>query len=470
MPISKIEGDLAPMSIKQVPLNKFYPSLPEPEIPSLEGELSDIEERKPDDRYSIYLELDGTIEIEETHCYDCNRRLVYNGFNERIAVLDKGLGRYEFQLHRKRCPNCGEITPDYSALFPKYGMYHENYKRRARQHYMEGLMPSQISKVFRVDFGIKIAKSTIINWINGIQEELREMLATTPIPSSGYWGYDEIHLRINGEKMYTIDTIDVNTGFVPAALISEEMGRKAGREVLMEGRKNLTLDIKGIIKDMTANLGGLFRTRSFKHISLQNCLTHVKWAVSRHVKAFAGLSEHSQKPIPQEWRWLLSRFYRVIDSKHETDAYIQLEILRSIIPRLKEEKRDHLITAFKTLSISLPKIIECQRDSRMPTTNNKLEGQHKVYTYYPSFKRNMMTLQGAQRVLDYRVFGHNFRKFPDYIKELWAKYKKFRSIIANSPNPSKLAGYGMYFKHHFLKVQKWAENYIHIWKTYFKVI
>jgi len=254
------------------------------------------------------------------------------------------------------------------------------------------------------------------------------------------------------------------------AKISSEMGRDAGREVLMEGRKNLELKIEGIIKDMTTNLGGLFRTRSFKHIALQNCLTHVKWAVSRHVKAFAGLSVHSKKPIPQEWRWLLSRFYRVIDSEHETDAYIQLEILRSIIPKLKKKKRRHLITAFKTLSASLPKIIACQRNPKMPTTNNKLEGQHKVYSYYPSFKRNMMTPRGAQRVLDYRVFRHNFRKLSDYITTLWRKYKMFRSIIADSPIPRKLAGFGMYFKHRFLKVQKWAESYIYIWNTYFRVM
>jgi hypothetical protein len=335
---------------------------------------------------------------------------------------------------------------------------------------MEGLMPSQIVKVFRIDFDLKIAKSTIVNWVNKIQDELREQLATTATPSSGYWGYDEIHLRISGERMYAIDTIDVNTGFVPVAKISRKMGRDAGREVLMEGRKNLQLKIEGIIKDMTTNLGGLFRTRSFKHISLQNCLTHVKWMVSRHVKAFAGLSTRSTKPIPQEWRWLLARFYRVIDSKHETDAYIQLEILRSTIPKLKKKKRRHLLTAFTNLSASLPKIIECQRDPRMPTTNNKLEGQHKVYTYYPSFKRNMMTPQGAQRVLDYRVFQHNFRKFSTYIKKLWKKYKTFRSNIATSPHPRKLAGYGMYFKHRFLKVQKWAENYIHIWNRYFKII
>jgi len=81
----------------------------------------------------------------------------------------------------------------------------------------------------------------------------------------------------------------------------------------------------------------------------------------------------------------------------------------------------------------------------------------------------MMTPRGAQRVLDYRVFRHNFRKFSGYITNLWKKYKMFRIIIADSPIPYKLAGFGMYFKHRFLKVQKWAENYIAIWNMYFKV-
>ncbi|MGV9205405.1 MAG: zinc ribbon domain-containing protein [Promethearchaeia archaeon] len=141
-------------------------------------------------------------------------------------------------------------------------------------------------------------------------------------------------------------------------------------------------------------------------------MTHVKWGVSRHIKAFAGLSVHSQKPIPKEWRWLLSRYYDVIESVHETDAYIRLEILRSTIRKLKGRKKKHLITAFKTLSSSLGKIIAHQRDPWMPTTNNLLEGQHTCYTYYPSFKRKMMTPKGAQRILDYRVFQHNFKRFP----------------------------------------------------------
>ena len=104
-----------------------------------------------------------------------------------------------------------------------------------------------------------ISESSIVNWISIAAEPLREVLKETSVPSSGYWGYDEIHLRVGGEKMYAIDTVDLNTRFIPVAKISPKMGRKAGRVVLMEGRKKATLRINGLTKDCTANLGGLLK-------------------------------------------------------------------------------------------------------------------------------------------------------------------------------------------------------------------
>ena len=102
-------------------------------------------------------------------------------------------------------------------------------------------MPSQIRQVFKVDFDLEIPTSTIVNWINEAAEPLRKVLKETPVPSSGYWGYDEIHLRISKERMYAIDTVDENTRFVPVAKISVNMGGDAGKEVLKEGRKSCEL-------------------------------------------------------------------------------------------------------------------------------------------------------------------------------------------------------------------------------------
>ncbi len=469
MPITKIRKSLAPIKIEQTTLYKFCPDLPEPKTRDLLIQL-DKKETISSGKYTLRIEAGNTIKIQETHCLECGKRLKRNGFNARIAILDEGLGRYKFRLHRKHCRNCGEIKPDYSKFAPKYGIYHENYKRRARRHYMDGLMPSQIKRVFKIDFGIDISKSSIVNWVNETAEPLREMLVKTPVPSSGHWGYDEIHMRIRGEKMYTIDTVDVNTRFIPVAKISPNMGRDAGSEVLKEGRKNRALRIESVIKDCTTNLGGLFRTRNYRHIVQQNCLNHVKWIISAHVKAFAGLSTRSIKPVPKNWRWLLKRFYKLIDSKDETDAYIQLEIIRMTVEKLKGKKIKHIHTALKQLESWFPKIIAHQRNPSIPTTNNMLEGFQRKYLYYPAFKRSMMTLEGAQRILDYRVFRHNFGKFPEYISELRAKYETFRLLVKETKNHPTLRGAGMYFKHEFKKLDAWFGNYMEVWHQYFIVL
>ena len=230
--------------------------------------------------------------------------------------------------------------------------------------------------------------------------QVRKMLKETPVPSSGYTGYDEIHLKIKGEKKYAINTVDLNTRFVPVARIKPKMGRNMGKEVLMEGRRGRNLWINGLVKDCTANLGKLFRLRGFKHIIQQNCLTHMKWIVSKHVKAFGGLSKQSRKPVPKEWRWLRNRFYKVLDSGTDTEAYIGLEIVRRTVERLQGEKIKELHTSMKQLESWLPKIIAHQRNPDIPKTNNMTEGFHKKYEYYRAFKTQMMTENGAQRVLD----------------------------------------------------------------------
>ena len=251
------------------------------------------------------------------------------------------------------------------------------------------------------------------------------------------------------------------------AKISENMGRNASRKVLMEGRKNCQLWINGLVKDCTTNLGGLFRTKSFKHIIQQNCLTHVKWIASAHVKAFTGMSKRSTKPLPKEWRWLRDRFYALINIKHETDAYIQLEIIRNTIERLKGKRIKELHTALKQLEGWLPKIIAHQRNPFIPTTNNLLESYHKKYTYYPSFKRSMMTIKGAQRVLDYRVFRHNFERFPEHKEMFEMKFEEFKIILSELPDKRVMGAQHRYFQAEFKKLDKWFGKYQEIWGDYF---
>lgn len=473
MSSNKFRRNLAPINLKQRTLLKFCPSLPKPKKRNLLVEIEKREIFSASNSYTLSIEADNAVKIQETHCLDCGTRLVKNGYNHRIAILDGGLGKFHFRLYRKRCPICGEIKPNYSKLAPKFCNYHENYKRRTRQHYMEGLMPSQITRAIKIDLGINISRSSIVNWVNDAVKPLRETLRETPVPSSGYWGYDEIHLLVGGEKMYALNTIDTNTRFFPAAIVSPSMGTKAGSLLFREARCNATLKIHGLVKDCTTNLGALLRKRSYKNIEQQNCKTHVKWIFARHVKVFAGLSTQSRKPVPAEWRWILKRFYDVIDAKDETDAYIKLEILRSDVKRVKEvrpKKHKRLVKAFNQLEKWLPKLIAHRRNPNLASTNNVMEGFHKKFLYYPSFKRNMMTQVGAQRVLDYRSFGHNFKRFPEYLRQFERTYEEYRSILAKEGGSTTLAGQGKYFKHRRMNLNQWYQNYYQLWGRYFAVI
>ena len=457
---------MAPIKIEQTTLIKY---LPGSKINGLTSDEKDTFPQTTDSFYTLRMRQDGTIIIKESHCLECGRRLLLNGHNPRVVILDRNLGRREFRIHRKRCPKCGEIKPDYSRIAPKFGNYHSNHKRRARQHHMNGLTIPQIQEIFKVDFGLEIPKSTIVGWINDVAKPLRTMLRETPVPSSGYWGYDEIQLRISGERMYALDTVDVVTRFIPAAKISENMGRQAGLHLFNEARRGQKDWINAVIKDCTTNLGGLFKTARFKHIAQQNCLTHVKWITSTHVKTFAGLSRRSTKPVPEKWKWLLKRYYNLINAKNETDAYIQLEILRYTIKMLEGKKIKHLKTALDNLKAWFPKIIAHQSNPFIPATNNLLESYHKKFTKYPSFKRNMLTREGAQRVLDYRVFRHNFRRFPEYIKEFQAKFETFKIILSELPDKRKMGAQHRYSQAEFKKLDKWCGNYQAVWTKYFAV-
>ncbi len=82
----------------------------------------------------------------------------------------------------------------------------------------------------------------------------------------------------------------------------------------------------------------------------------------------------------------------------------------------------------------------------------------------------MMTSKGAQRILDYRVFGHNIRRFPEYIRHYEDKRERWRSILQKNKTDVILRGQASHFRHTFLKLDKWYGNYKRLWQQYFAIL
>ena len=81
----------------------------------------------------------------------------------------------------------------------------------------------------------------------------------------------------------------------------------------------------------------------------------------------------------------------------------------------------------------------------------------------------MMTERGAQRVLDYRVFGHNLRQFPDYIHEFKAKYERWRALLPEMKEDKIFCGQGNHFKGTIKKLHTWYGNYQEVWRDFFAI-
>jgi len=451
----------APIKVEQTTLNKFLPGLPPVDTTrdyiARHEALGKIQTKRG---YTLLVERNNNIEIKERHCLACGRRLLHNGYNERVITLDNGQGTFHFWLHRKQCPACGEIPMDLSALVPPRCRYPENFKRRARLHYMDGLPPRRIRMAMKNDFNETPSLSRITTWINCIQESMRTVLAETPVPSSGRWGYDEIFLKVRGTRSYALTLVDMVNGFIPGTLISSNLGKQPGRRVISAAKRRGACKVDKIVMDGTTNLGSLFQTRGYDKIAIQRCIMHVKWQVIRALKKDAGMKENSMTPLPEKYNPIKRRFYKVIDSPDETRAFINLEILRDMVQRAN---RPAITSCFNEIQASLPKIIAWQRDLWLPRTNNRIENKHQYLEYYLSFKKRMGSERGAQRVADYRTLGNNFQLYPPYIDQIKQDLAMYKVFSKEAPGDPSLRGAGAHFYHELRCLSRWFGEYQAFW-------
>ena len=460
--------EYSPISSKQSTLHKFFPSLSY--LPLNRSYVIDQETSQmniPPSPYHYELHPDNRIEIQETHCLTCNMRLVKNGFNNRFIIFDQNRGTYHFLLHRKRCPFCGEIPINLSQFAPKFGNYNENFKRRCRQLYMEGLTPTQIQQSFHKLCDIWISKSSLVNWINTVADSIDQLMEKTIVPSSGTWAHDEIFLRISKKKEYALVLLDTTTNFVIRAKVSPSLDRGSGNIFLQEAKRKNRLPIKTIIKDGGMIFGNLFSKRNYKKIRVQLCKVHMKWLINRYMKRYAGMSVQSKKSLPSKYHPIRNQFYRIIEATHETAQYAAVEALRLTVQCLDNK----IITnGFRRVEGQLPRFINHLRDPTIPLTNNKLENFNQFLERYPSMKRRMKTSKGCQRVLNYRAFKQNMGQFIRYKYNLIKRIQNWVCLRQETDCPRWLKGQGMHFAKLKRILSESYASYLRFWNDSISIL
>ena len=208
---------------------------------------------------------------------------------------------------------CGEYKPNYGKFIPDHANYQEEVKVNARHYFYLGNTPGQVRELFRVNGTCMPSESSIRNWVKEAAEPIRDVVMNTNLPVSGYFGFDEIHTRTNGERTYVLSLVDLWDDFYVNAEFSE--GRDTGfiKQFFSSSKRQGKVKFKGLVLDGSNIYGGIFKSRRFSYIKVQRCQTHFKKNLNEAIYEAAGLGMKVKEDLPEPYDEIKQALFAVFN-------------------------------------------------------------------------------------------------------------------------------------------------------------
>jgi len=409
----------------------------------------------------------GVLELARPYCPQCGRKLVKWGKNPRSLVLDKGHLPAVKSVQRYHCAAHGEIIVDLSAWVRRGARYADNFHRRSCRMTFHGHVPADVAQIFEDCFDVAPSTSSIRAWSKKAAESAGAVIHSTKVPTSGFMGYDEIHVRVNGKKEYIITGADLHTGFVPPAEVSLVLGKAPARQYLRQAKKVSSEKLEGIVTDGTNEFGTLFHEPEFAHVDQGRCQAHYKKNLNEKIYETAGLGKKLKDPLPEPFntvkKVLFAPFRRTSGLRAEVQVAIAEVRLRGKVSPAVDALLDDLIA-------HTPALFRHHENTRLDRTNNKDEQWNHELEKYKTLKHQMKTDAGTQRVCDGIAFLHNWEAFKTYIAEMEGRIEKLKAFLGADPSNADLKPELQGAIAHLRWVRKWQAKYAEIYNQYFKIL
>jgi len=456
------------------PIKAIYTSLTDfsPELDSycvlLEKKLENKENnKKPSDSEDKFVLYPGRlIRLKKEMCKHHKIPLTRNGTNDRTIYTSEGKSYNNFKLQRYRCKKCGEYTLDYGDFIPKYSNYQEEVKVKARHYFYLGNTPGEIRDLFRVTGTCVPSESSIRNWVKEAAEPIRDIVMNTKLPVSGYFGYDEIHTKTNGERTYILSLVDLWDDFYVNAEFSPDRDTGSIKQFYSSSKRQGKIKFKGLVLDGSNTYGGIFKSWRFSYIKVQRCQTHFKKNLNEAIYEAAGLGMKVKEELPAPYDEIKKALFAVFNRSTHYRAVWQLLMAEMKFYGKISEDVDKIIDHFYTL---FPNLFRYKEDTRLQPTNNATERMNLDLERYSSLKSRMKTGEGVNLVVKGIVFLHNFEAFQRYILKKEAKILKLDQNIADFPEDEELISLKQGLKIHLSWVRKYYSNYKDVYLQFFKL-
>ncbi|MEJ2251544.1 MAG: hypothetical protein P8Y97_18050 [Candidatus Lokiarchaeota archaeon] len=417
-------------------------------------------------RNEFVLKPGKVIQLKDPVCKRHKIRLTKNGKNKRKVYTAEGQKITNLRIQRYRCKKCGEYTLDFGDFIPEYDNYQQEVKKQARHYYHLGNCPHDIKKLFKINGLTVPCETSIRNWVDAASETIEKVIMETKLPVSGYFGFDEIHIRTNRQRAYVFSLVDSWDGFYINAEFSPNREKGSIMDFLACSKRKGKTKFKGMTMDGSNNYGGIFKSRRFNYIKVSRCEIHFKGTLNERIYRMAGLGRKFKRHLPEPFFSLKEGLFQIFDSPNYTEALFQLTRVEGRFYKKFNRKVDNLINHTYKL---LPNLLRHFTDTRLKNTNNATERMNKVLLHHPSLKHQMRSPKGVNRIVKGKVFLHNFWAFQKYIHRISEHIIENTQLIALDLDKSDLIRENGNLKIHLSWVKKYYAHYKNTYSRYFKL-
>jgi transposase-like protein len=434
----------------------------------LEEKLESIKNsKKSEDSRDEFILLPGNlVRLRNEKCREHDIPLTKNGTDNRTVYTSDGHVFKDFKIQRYRCKKCGEYKPNYGDFIPKNANYQEEIKAKARHFLYLGNTPGEVVKIFQKNGKVVPSESSVRNWVKEASEEIHHVVKNVKLPTSGYFGYDEIHLTTNGKRAYALNMVDLEHDFYVNAQYSPNRKNRSIIQFFRISMRGGKMKMKGIVFDGAKYYGSIFKKRGFTRVHTQHCQGHYKKNLNEAIYEAAGLGKQLKKDLPEPYNELKKVLFAVFNRSTLFRAEIQLAHAEV---RFYGKISEDVNKIIDNLYHFFPILFRHHMDRRLTRTNNPTEQMNLALEKYPSLKTHMKTGAGVNIILDGEVFLHNFEMFQTYILKTESKILELERNIEAFPDDEELKSLKRGLKIHLSWVRKDFEKFKEVYLRYFKL-
>lgn len=242
---------------------------------------------------NIILTKNNKLQLISRICPLCQEPdIIFNGSkkDDRIIVKELGLTLYKGQYICKKCKSTGIVRSEELDEWIK--QFKEIIKNTVISLAANKLSFEKTSQHIKDIFGRDISIEWVRQLYNRAIKKLRRSKAKTV---SGYFNYDEQHLKRNGKEVVRITIIDAITKTIILDKKFEDKTKETVTKAIKKALKKYEKKIKCFICDMDDKYPAILEELYGKEVKLQWCVFHLFKHINKEFTEGCGYGKAKRK-------------------------------------------------------------------------------------------------------------------------------------------------------------------------------